>query len=811
MSTGRRRLVWSIALLVVVGVILIALPYGLRWGALAWYARQPGLEAQLDDVGFNPFSGRLSIEGLRVQHEGEPVLVVEQAMVQLDWWPLWKQHVQLQQIEVNGATLLIESLPDRPLVVAGLRLEPSDTLAEQAAPPGSVPAWEVATHRLHLEEVAVIVRHRYQETTVAIDQLQTSAVSSSQPELNTCLEAQVHLAGGTLQINGEVQPFGSESEVTVALDHLDLATLEPVWQALGWSEVSGTLAGRLDVVATTAADPSLALTGTLEADHLAASHARLWLKQLTAHWQGDVQLSLRSEGIESVAEGQLELSSVDVDLLAPGFGLTAESVRWAGQWRSDGVVQGEGAWQQFALTDLAQKNLLLAVARGEIGALQLAQQHVTAEQLLLEGVRLLGRDSLTALRPPQVATLGRLLVTRLDAGENLLRAETVTLSDLQANLVRLANGSFEARQWLPTAHTPTQPAPHDGVEPAWGVVLDQLRIDGASRIALRDEQVTPTVEVVAAPLAMTVRHVDSRAAQQRSTVTLQTRLDDYAELDLSGDIALFAMPLSLSAVADVREFQLPELSPYVEHAIGYRLAQGQLNLHINAPVEQGRAEMVSQLELKRLQLQPLDAAAAERTGQRLGLPVPLALSLLRDRQGDIALTVPIRGDLASLDVGLGDVVRKAIVGAVKNSVAVTLAPLGIVVKAGQLVGIGGALTFEPLEYVAGGLEMTEQSRDYLGRIHQLLSTRPKLTVSVCGRVTDADARARLGLAADKEISRTELAEQLTAERIQLLARQRAEDIKRQLVAPGQVQPRQILLCNPPQLLEDGLPSVLVRL
>ena len=336
------------------------------------------------------------------------------------------------------------------------------------------------------------------------------------------------------------------------------------------------------------------------------------------------------------------------------------------------------------------------------------------------------------------------------------------------------------------------------------IQLAGLNIDGDSWLRFEDLGVKEPVALALEPLRLTLGAVDSRRSDQAGPLIVDAELDEYSRLAVQGDLAPFAEQTTFDLSGKLSEFQLPTVSPYVEQAIGYRLEQGHLNLDFVLPVKQGRMDMTSALHLRRLRMVPLSAEDELAAGESLGLPVNLALSLLRNRDGDIFLKLPVAGDLNDPDISIGPVLRKALFGAIKNTVMLTLAPLGIIAKAGKLVGIGDALKFEPLHCEAGQVELSAVSQSQLDNVRRLLSERPQLIMSLCGQVTPADVAALQAASSDsKKVDKNK--------QLMELAMQRAEAVKAALVASGEVQASQLLLCNPSPQLSDGVSGVEISL
>jgi outer membrane protein OmpA-like peptidoglycan-associated protein len=187
------------------------------------------------------------------------------------------------------------------------------------------------------------------------------------------------------------------------------------------------------------------------------------------------------------------------------------------------------------------------------------------------------------------------------------------------------------------------------------------------------------------------------------------------------------------------------LTGYTQRYLGYRLKTGQLDLDTKAAIDGGQLDAQNQLALHRLELDLLHPAEQDKLTQELGLPLNTALSLLRDRDGDIRLSIPVQGDLKSPDVSVGDAVRKAmmkgVTAGIKTAAVVFFAPVGAVLAAGKLVGLATALRFEPVLFDPGQTRLNEEARAYLDRLSERLRDRPGVRITLCGVTTDADVSA----------------------------------------------------------------------
>ena len=816
----RRSLRRLILLALIVFLLLSLLPEALRLGTIAWLNRQPGISAHVRDIDLNLFSGLFRIEEARLLSNGEEAFSVQQAEIQLDWWPLWKKHLRVEHFSVDKMTVLIETLPDKPLRIAGLTLQAPPDHPDEAGSDLLDNPWGINTGRVRLDQVAVIVRQRHADTRVVIDHLTSAPLVSWHPQQAGTFAMDLSVAGGSLQCRGENRPFTrpAQTDLTVQLDALSLDTLEASLAPLGWNQVRGLVNGEIEIAAVAPLDSQPArikLSGQLDAKNLAASHAALWIKQLAVSWQGEMDLRLSSSP-HLAGKNHLQLNSAAIELQSSGMGLDAETVTWDGNLSlTDELgINGRLSANHLSVTDLSRQNTLLAVENGLAGPFEFNPQNgLRISDVALEGVRLLGRSDPKPPRQPEVVNATQLTAQQLVwSPEGSLTLQHATAGGVTADLVLLPGGGLEARQWLPFSPetevvTSESVQDEDSDNSPFLFAANQLTINGPSRLIFEDQSTTPASRFSVSELNCSLADLDMRQPEQFSALQIHGMLDDYSRISAQAKVALLAEAPSFDGEAELREFPLPTVSPYLERGIGYRLEQGHLNLRLSGAVTKGAADLTSRLQLMRLQLRPLTDDDEQDVSKRLGLPVNMALSLLRDRNGDISLDIPVRGELLRPDVALGSVIRKAVVGAIKNTVSLTLAPLGVVAKAGQLVGIGGRLTFDPLVFESGTDQLTADSREYLSRLRELLEERPQVVVSLCGQVALREQKNVKPVAGT--VSQA-AGSALSVDQVRELATRRAERVKLLLVEGQRVHPSQVLLCNPPQQPVDGPAAVMVR-
>lgn len=105
-----------------------------------------------------------------------------------------------------------------------------------------------------------------------------------------------------------------------------------------------------------------------------------------------------------------------------------------------------------------------------------------------------------------------------------------------------------------------------------------------------------------------------------------------------------------------RDLDLPPVSPYSGVYAGYAIQRGKLDLDLAYKVAQRRLEAQNKIELDQF-----DFGEKVASPKATHLPVRLAISLLKDRQGRITLNLPVSGSLDDPKFRVGRIILKMIV------------------------------------------------------------------------------------------------------------------------------------------------------
>jgi len=336
------------------------------------------------------------------------------------------------------------------------------------------------------------------------------------------------------------------------------------------------------------------------------------------------------------------------------------------------------------------------------------------------------------------------------------------------------------------------------------------------------EALDTTVKPVA---RTTIRNLEFEANDVRFPATaakgihLQATLPRTAKLDVRGD-------LKPGNVGDftlkLKQLELPVFNPYASAAAGVTVEQGTASVETKLKMRGAKMEIDNQIVLNKFGVSMRDPASFERS---FGVPIDLALALLRDPQGDIKLHIPVKMDEKGATIAMGAVIASALKAALVGAITAPLKMLGAVFG-GDDKGAGG-FSIDPLPSVAGSPELDGDQQGRLDGLAEMLRERPTMGLALRGRVGPEDrpvvaqqilverwasgeglpeiedasflARRRVGQALSKRaqggaadlapedqalFDRYVAAVSVPDERLAALAKARAERVRQQLVAKG---------------------------
>ncbi|WP_439570566.1 DUF748 domain-containing protein [Methylibium sp.] len=213
---------------------------------------------------------------------------------------------------------------------------------------------------------------------------------------------------------------------------------------------------------------------------------------------------------------------------------------------------------------------------------------------------------------------------------------------------------------------------------------------------------------------------------QPATVKISGKVDGAAPLEISGTMHPLGPRLATDITASARGIDITRLTAYSGRYAGYGIEKGTLSVKVRYKIENGKLEAENNVYLDQLTFgDKIDSPDA------LKLPVLLAVSLLKDRNGVIDIDLPISGSLDDPQFSVGRIIVRVIVNLITKAIT---APFSLLASA---FGGGGGQELGFVEFTPGSTELSDASRQRLDTLAKALTDRPALKLEATGRADAA--------------------------------------------------------------------------
>jgi uncharacterized protein involved in outer membrane biogenesis len=203
----------------------------------------------------------------------------------------------------------------------------------------------------------------------------------------------------------------------------------------------------------------------------------------------------------------------------------------------------------------------------------------------------------------------------------------------------------------------------------------------------------------------------------RAHLSIDGRVDRYAPVSIKGDINLLASPIAADLAINFDNVELTGFTPYAGRFAGYRIDKGKASARFEYHVAHRTIMAKHHVRLKQLEL-----GARVESPDAPEWPLRFAVALLKDRDGNIDVDVPLTGSFDDPNFEFGPVVREVLWNLVGKIVTSPFRWLGGL--------FGHAEETAALEFAPGSAQLNDADRDRLAGIGKALGTRPGLSVEV---------------------------------------------------------------------------------
>ena len=251
------------------------------------------------------------------------------------------------------------------------------------------------------------------------------------------------------------------------------------------------------------------------------------------------------------------------------------------------------------------------------------------------------------------------------------------------------------------------------------VRIDTVTLQGG-KVNFSDHYIKPNYSASLVEMGGRVSGLSSEESRL-ADIDLRGKLENSAPLEIVGKINPLAKDLFLDLKVDFRDMDLSPLSPYAGRYAGYGIEKGKLTLNLKYHIEKKKLNSENKVFLDQFTFgEAMDSPKATK------LPVKFAVSLLKDRNGEIHLDLPVTGTLDDPKFSIWGVVWKIIGNLLVKAATSPFALLGAI--------FGGGEQLSYLEFDPGHFDIPAAEEGKLVNLAKILQDRPGLKLEIEGHV-----------------------------------------------------------------------------
>jgi hypothetical protein len=271
--------------------------------------------------------------------------------------------------------------------------------------------------------------------------------------------------------------------------------------------------------------------------------------------------------------------------------------------------------------------------------------------------------------------------------------------------------------------------------PSTFVAIHTIEIDD-SAVNFSDLSVTPNFSAGIRKFGGTVTGLSSQPGS-RAQVDLKGEVDAFSPVTIAGELNVLSPAMYADVSMSFRNISLAIMNPYSGKFAGYNISKGKLTADMHYRIDGRKLNADHHIVIDQLEF-------GDKTDSKeaVSLPIKLAVSLLKDRNGVIDLPLPVNGSLDDPQFRLAPIIWKVLVQTLEKAVVAPFALLA------SLFSAGPDLQF--IDFAPGSADVDAQAKEHLQTIAKALGERPQLKLDLpiaYVKAADAPALAAAKLAA----------------------------------------------------------------
>jgi len=248
------------------------------------------------------------------------------------------------------------------------------------------------------------------------------------------------------------------------------------------------------------------------------------------------------------------------------------------------------------------------------------------------------------------------------------------------------------------------------------------------RVEFTDRRIKPTYN---AELSQLTGRVSNLSLKPGTAADLEIlgKIEKHVPLKIKGTINPSPQALLVDLTASFNDLDLSPMTPYSAKYAGYTIEKGKLSIDVKYLVNGRKLDSQNLIFIDQFTF-----GNRVESPDATGLPVRLAVALLKDRNGQIKLDIPVSGSLDDPQFSVGRIILKIIVNLITKAATAPFTLLASLFGGGEELGY--------IEFDYGSSQIEGPNTKKIEALAKALYERPALKLDVEGRAdTERDREA----------------------------------------------------------------------
>ena len=281
----------------------------------------------------------------------------------------------------------------------------------------------------------------------------------------------------------------------------------------------------------------------------------------------------------------------------------------------------------------------------------------------------------------------------------------------------LPDGSFNyAALTAPPPGTAPDPHPAPRGPPTLPVRMKRLDVDGGT-MSFADHSIDPNFAAQIDGLHGSLTDLSNAPGTVTSIALDGHVVDRFSPVTIKGTMDLLGYDHRTDLHLAFRNIELPVFNPYSGRYAGYAIAKGKLTTELNYRIEDRALKAGHHIIIDQLQW-----GQATESKQKVPLPIRLATSLLKNKDGVIDLDVPVAGSLDDPQFRIAPIVWKIIGNVVEKAVTAPFRLIGSIFQ--------GAEKAQYVDFAPGSEALPSGSTEAFHALGEALAQRTALELDI---------------------------------------------------------------------------------